>query len=260
MTDDSTRPIVVTGLGRSGTTWMQTLLSQHPRIHIHGQSPNIPWQTLWQWYETLIEQGQWSQSANRQTGYDIPHYAGSLPRQAHELFKQMFHGYFTGNGPETPRWGLKWLRLPYHAKSGSQFEVLWPETLWVVCIRDPFRTVESMKNTFVPDLDVAEWLTMWVRMCEFVTTHDDRRVTLLQLDRLATLDTEQRLGATRDLLHRLGESPTVETDAFTRRWPIIHKVKPDGARSFRLSDAQKNELFQSVRGLQEYAARLGYKS
>lgn len=41
MTDQEASPIIISGLGRSGTTWMQWFLSQHPRIHIHGQLPDM---------------------------------------------------------------------------------------------------------------------------------------------------------------------------------------------------------------------------
>ena len=258
MIDDQERPILVTGLGRSGTTWMQSFLSQHRRIHIHGQSPNISWETVWHWYRTLLNQGEWSQWANRHTALDVPHYAGSDPDRAHAVFKRMFHDYFTGNGSAAPRWGLKWLDLPGRTNAGQQFEQLWPHAHWVVCVRDLFRTIESAKNTFVPQLDIRGTAEAWVHTCQFIATHEPTRVTLVQLDHLAAQPLSQRVGALRQVLYRLGEAPTAETDAFTLAWPVVHKVKPEGERTFRLTADEKVELLRTVPGLKEHIERLGY--
>lgn len=258
MADDSNRPIVITGLGRSGTTWMQTYLSQHARIHIHGQSPNLPWQTLWQWYEALVEQGRWSQWANRHTASDVPHYAGSGPSRTRDLFRRMFREYFTGNGPDKPRWGLKWIDLPAQADSGDQIEQLWPDMFWIVCVRDPFRTIESAKNTFLPDLDQFCRAKAWVRTCEFAVSHASDNLAVVHLDQLDTRAPGERLDSLRELLCRVGEVPTPETDEFVRKWPVVHKVVPDPSRVFRLTDEHRRQLLQRVPGLCKHAVRMGY--
>ena len=258
MTSDQQRPIMVTGLGRSGTTWMQSYLSQHPRIHIHGQTPNIQWDTLWNWYETLDNQGQWSQRANRQLGLDIPHYAGSPADRTREVFKRMLFEYFTGNGPSRERWGLKWIDLTIAPGAARQFEQLWPQAFWVVCIRDPFLMIESAKNTFVPDLNIRGRAEAWVRVCRFAERQDPARLAIIQLDRLAQQTTEQRTGTLRQVLDSLGESPTVETDSFIRQWPVVHKVVPEDRRTFRMSNEARQALLSSVPLLNYYVNKLGY--
>ena len=99
---NSDDPIIVTGTGRSGTTWMQWLLSHHPRIHIHGQLPALPFTVLSEWYEKLVAQGQWAQESNARLSYEIAHYAGSDKERCRDVFREMFRGYMTGFGPEKP--------------------------------------------------------------------------------------------------------------------------------------------------------------
>jgi len=47
-------PFFASGIPRSGTTWMQWSLCQHPQIHIHGQLPMFDWQAGWRWYRQLV--------------------------------------------------------------------------------------------------------------------------------------------------------------------------------------------------------------
>ena len=153
---------------------------------------------------------------------------------------------------------MKWIDLSDGTESGQQFEQLWPETFWIVCVRDPFRTIESVKNTFVPTLNIRGYVNGWVRTCEFIERQDPARLAIIQLDRLAQQTTEQRTGTLRQVLDSLGESPTVETDSFIRQWPVVHKVVPEDRRTFRMSNEARQALLSSVPLLNYYVNKLGY--
>jgi len=251
-------PIIVSGMARSGTTWMQWFLSQHPRIHVHGQPPNLPWNAFWKWYQTLMEHSAWSVKGNRHHGYEIAHYAGSPPERCRAVFKRMFREYLTGHGPDRPRWGLKWLDLCANPKMVGQFESLWPQTCWIVCLRDPFVSLSSQKNTFVPSVDLHKYAAGWVRTCEFVKSYDPRRVVAVQIDKLDKQTPDARQAALECVLACLGEEPSQETEEFLRRWPLVHKVIPDQQRRFVLSDEQKRSLLDEVPQLAACMEEMGY--
>jgi hypothetical protein len=243
-------PIIVSGLARSGTTWMQWFLSQHPRIHIHGQTPNLPWGEWWQWYQRLVLQGQWAERSNSHHGYEIAHYAG--------IFRRAFRDYMTGNGPQKPRWGLKLVNLACSREAVWQVVSFWPEVRWVICIRDPFMTIASTKNTFAPELDLQSRAAAWVEVCKFASTCDAGRLVTVPIDQLDRQSPAQREQALRRVLECVGEGPCDETNQFIREWPRVHKVKPDEQRTFELSQEQKHQLIAEVPELSEWMAKLGY--
>ena len=258
MTKHEGKPIFVTGPNRSGTTWMQWFLSQHPRIRIHGQTPNIPWHFFWNVCQTMVEHGDWARRANLQVGYEIAHYAGSDCQRSREIFCRAFCEYLAGFGRPKPRWGIKWLELCAVPGAAAEVEWLWPETRWIVCIRDPFVTISSTKNTFVPDVDERALAQTWVNTCRFAESHQSRRVVLFQMDRLAGQGEAERLAAIRRVLECVGEEPTEETERFTREWPLVHKVRPDQQRTFTLSEEAKRRLLDDVPLLGFYLEKMGY--
>ena len=251
-------PIMVSGLGRSGTTWMQFLLSVHPRIHIHGQIPNLPWAVTWNWYKTLIRHGDWAQKSNRCFGYTPNHFTGSDSARCAAIFKRMYRDYMTGFGRRAPRWGLKALTYCADAQLVHDFESLWRDTRWVVCIRDPFCSIESAINTFTPNADPIQGAQTWVQVCRFIESHDPRRVVTVQIDVLSRQGREKRRAAIRRVMECIGEEPSLETDEFIRTWQVVHKVKSESARTFKLSDEVKLKMLGEVPDFAAYLEKWGY--
>jgi hypothetical protein len=237
---------------------MQWFLSQHPRIHIGGQSPNIPWHTFWDWFETLLRQADWSTHANAHVGYDIAHYAGSDSERARNEVKRFFRRYMTGHSPPRPRWGLKWIGMVSEPDAVAQFESLWSDTRWIVCIRDPFRTIESAKNTFMPELDVRDYARAWVSTCHFTRSHDPHRVAVVQIDKLAAASPAERHAAMTRVLQCVGEHWCEPFREFITRWPVVHKVCDDSCRSFRLGDQEKQSIVARIPELAYWMNHLGY--
>lgn len=258
MAYDDEAPIIVTGPNRSGTTWMQWFLSQHPRIHIHGQTPNIPWHSFWNVSQTMVEQGDWARRANLQVGYEIAHYAGSDRQRSRDIFCRALREFLSGFGPFKPRWGVKWLDMCAEPGAVDQVEWLWPQTRWIVCIRDPFVTISSTKNTFVPDVDERALAQIWVRTCQFVESHQGDRMALFQMDLLARQTETVRREAIERVLDCVGEEPTEETDRFVSQWPLVHKVRADDERTFVLPDEEKCRLLREVPLLGFYLRKMGY--
>src|SRR4030042_6259654 len=139
----------------------------------------------------------------------------------------MFQDWLTGHGPGKPRWGLKWLEMCSSRETVEQFESLWPQSCWIVCLRNPFVSVSSQQNTCVPGQDLREYALRWVRTCMFVESHDSRRVVAVQIDKLSEETESRRQAAMERVLACAGEAPSAETEAFVKRWPRVHKVRAD---------------------------------
>lgn len=258
--DSMDDPIIVTGLGRSGTTWMQWLLSQHPRIHISGQMPQLPFDVFWELYQKLARQGEWAGGSNRNVGYDIKHYAGSPPDCTRLVVRRLCRDYLTGFDPVKRRWGLKFLGACEDPQAVERIEALWPETRWVVCIRDPFRIIASARNTFVRDADPAVWLKRWIATCKFAESHAPQRVAVVQMDKLESETPQRRHGLLNDVLAMIGEEPDPATEAFIERWPIVHKVMADTRRTWNFTPEMKKKAIDEIPSLKSYLCKMGYTS
>lgn len=249
---DTESPIFVTGVPRSGTTFVQHLLTRHPRITIYGQEPaNVCWGD---WLLTLKVGADSARQSNRELDYEVPHYAGDGDSGAIDRpFLSFIKWYLTGQ-PRTPRWGVKSLtqcRLPV-----EPIRTVWPETRWVVCLRDPFRALESLRSTFDRDHHVSpdEFRDWWVTAAEFASSEPSAR--LLLFDRLPSPETRHREMAA--LFDFLGEDYPAEVRQFVEEWPVVHKVVPDHERADSLTHAERAGLLETHPDLAEWASQLGY--
>lgn len=245
-------PIFVTGMPRSGTTLLQHWLSQHPRIAIYGQEPTA---CAWgEWLQTLLNGVDFTRESNERLEYEVPHYAAPTDRDAVAgRLLDYIKWYLTG-GVSTPRWG---------AKSLTQCRMLpdtilkhWPDTRWIVCIRDPFRSIESLRNTFDPEGTVSLETTRqwWLHAVRFA--HGRPEALPVLADQLTTED--QRQQAAECICQFVGEAVTDEMRQFATDWPVVHKVVADGDRQFRLEETERGELLSVDPDLAQWAERLGY--
>ena len=142
--DRSRSPIFVTGHPRSGTTFLQHLLSTHPNIEIFGQeTADLKWG---EWLRAAVSGVDAAAASNEELGYDVPHYAA--PRGTAAVAKRLLEfveWYLTG-GKQVARWGVK--SLGQCRVAPELVMEVWPDTRWVVCIRNPFHCAESLRNTF----------------------------------------------------------------------------------------------------------------
>lgn len=250
--------IIVSGPPRSGTTFVQWFLSQHPRIHIHGQEPHVSFSEWFGWFDSMIESAKWSVKSNKSKdvkSYQVKHYSGCSPAKCHHIFREMFKNFMTGHGPSKPRWGAKFLWCVSNPKVTVRFEELWPDLKWVVCIRDPFLSFNSQKNTFVKKQDLEEWIERWIGCADFVMNND---CALIQMDKLNYASEEERMTKLNDVLHFIGEGPSRETDSFIKSWPTVHKVRSDKDRKFQVSEKRKREMHSKYPKLLPLMKNLGY--
>jgi len=257
--EEDNSPIIVSGPPRSGTTFMQFFLCNHPNIHIHGQEPNLPWNVTFGWLDKMIKAGKWGKKSNVSTdvrGYPFPHYAGSNEERCELVFRRMMKDFLCGFGPETPRWGGKFLWLCTKKGMAHRIESLWPGTKWIICIRHPFTSFESQKNTFVRDMNLDVWINRWISSVEFLDSHKGKAMCV-QVDRLN--DRRSRKARLNKVLRFIGESPTEETDLFIDNWEVVHKVKKDKDRKFTLGDKRKKDMFDKFDQLLPCMKKLGYR-
>ncbi len=251
---DTSSPIFVTGMPRSGTTLMQHLLSHHPRIVIHGQEPkSVAWG---EWLRILNQGILFAKESNARLTYECPHYAAEAARPQHtsNQFLSLMRDYLTG-GLASPRWGLK--SLTQCRISAALLLKAWPETRWIVCVRHPIRSFESLRNTFDRSaaFTLQELAYGWCKAVLFGMFHP--QATLLQCDQLLTA--RERHHRMAELFRFLNESYPPEVRQFVDQWPIIHKVVADEDRQFRFGDGELEGLGTDCPLLSNLAEKLNYR-
>lgn len=256
-------PIIVTGPPRSGTTWMQFFLCTHPNIYIHGQEPKLPWSESLKWLNRMIEAGEWGhKSNNSQTvkDYLIPHYSGSSKERCMLIWRKMIYEFISGYGNNRSgqtRWGHKALWL-CAKKEAKELEKVWNDAKWIVCLRDPFISFESQKNTFVKDQNLEQWIDLWIKSYKFYKNNQNS--FLFQIDKLSQKSHQEKKDLIDSLLNFLGEPRSVETDKFISEWKVVHKACSDDKRKFKLGEKRRKEMFEKYSELKEFMEELGYKN
>lgn len=247
-------PIFVTGMPRSGTTLFQHFLSCHPLITIHGQEPlNLIWG---EWLDTVVRGAAFATESNAALDYAEPHYAGAVdPDRAATLFLEFVRGALCADR-DSSRWGVK--SLTQCRVCPEPILRVWPDTRWIVCVRHPFRSIESLRNTFDPEgvnsLDVlCGW---WSDAVAFALARPQAKLVLV--DRLQTPESRRRMTA--EVFAFLGEEPTSEVWRFVDDWPVIHKAVSDEQRKFALSEHQRSALMASNPQFAALIDSLGYLS
>ena len=261
-------PIIVSGLPRSGTTWMQWFLSQHPRIHIHGQEPRglnndkqivgMSWNILLDFYEKMIDGSQWAEQSNATPelrNYQIPHYAGTSSLNCKKIFAKMTEDFLCGFAPRKPRWGVKSLFLNCKQKSIDTINSIWQDTKWIICTRDPFVSFESQRNTFVENQDLNDWVQQWIACVKNIKKNQFYHV---QIDKLGENSMDRQRTLRRALVY-VEEESTKETEDFIEKFPIIHKVKPDKLREYKLPPKDRTEMLNKYGDLGSLMQEIGYE-
>jgi hypothetical protein len=188
-------------------------------------------------------------------GYQCPHYAAESadPQKTSAQFLSFIRDYLT-NGLASSRWGLK--SLFQCRVTASLILNVWPETRWVVCIRDPIRSFESLRNTFDQNANYSliKLAHEWCKAVLFGLFHPN--ATLVRFDQLGTAD-ERHLRIA-ELFEFLEEGYWPEVREFVDQWPIIHKVVPDENRQFRFNSLEQEQLLTDCPLLSRLAQKLNY--
>lgn len=227
--------IVVTGPGRSGTTFIQHALCAHPRIWIHGQA-TFPFSESLTWLNRLTACAKSAVAENERLGYAVPHFAGSPPEQTRRHFADMLTRYWTGFGEQREQWGIKAPWLGFNETERNALLLLWPEARFICCIRHPATTYQSLVSTFHPKMEVRDFAKRWTAAARFASRH---AVAICRVDQWDELPTEDRKARFAETLAALGEQPTPETDVFIEAWPRVHKVTENEERKAVACDMRR---------------------
>ncbi|GAB5440068.1 MAG: hypothetical protein Fues2KO_04170 [Fuerstiella sp.] len=232
---------------------MQHLLTSHPDVTIFGQEP-----PCFTWGDVLLSgvRGvEFAEESNQTLAYDVPHY--TAPPEQRDVAEKLFFAfrwYLTG-GRNVNRWGVK--SLTQCRIAADVLYEFWPETKWIVAIRDPFKNLVSLRNTFDPELRVsAETLaTWWVDAVSFAYTHP--AALPVHVDRLSTQS--QRHCFAEELLRFIDVESCPDVLGFVDEWPVIHKVISDDKRRYILDPDDREQMLSNP----EFGAwleRLGYEN
>lgn len=286
---DIPSPIIVTGLARSGTTLVQHILSKHPYIEIAGQT-NFRMALMAERYKLLMSANESSGKENERLGYECPHYMYHEPERIHEFYKQYVYSMWRpraeGDYAYTEHlsqihWGFKHPWLSCNEKEREIVDILFHDTRWVICLRDPFKTWESIVNGPHPEFALDLILERWVKTCEFAEQRNAPVFTIDRLSQLPPINIPFRIRLFMELFEDLGLQNTLtdrqknEVQDYIAEWPNIHRSRPGlfetGKKSFTGDPNTKNEnsphavspevrqrAIESNPKLKSYMAKYGY--
>jgi hypothetical protein len=210
----------------------------------------------------MVEAGKWGKKSNETPEnrvYPFPHYAGSSPEHCKEIWARMVEDFLCGYATPKPRWGQKCLWVSAKQEVVKTIMDVWPDTRWIVCVRHPFVSYESQRNTFVKDQDLVEWVRKWINSVRFAEENPDI-ACMFQIDNISKEPLEFRKTVLNKILNdHLGEPSTPETEAFLDKWEIVHKVKSDSERPFKMPEEKKKEILKKFPELRVYMEKLKYE-
>jgi len=247
---DKASPIFVAGVPRSANTWMQVALSKHPRIHITGHPPQTVTPELRGFHTRRVEAGRLAGQWNKERAED--HFAGADRETCARAFAEYLRSVWTGYADQVkPRWGLKIL----WPKDIDLFTELWPAARWIVCVRHPWRVIESHKNTLSTKATPDQIARNWVRSIRFGL--DSPAAMIWQIDRTFP---ESRVAKMVDLLRFVGE-PLDATESpilqFAAEAPVVHKRTHKERGTWEIDNNTRARLL-GIDGIPETAKQMGY--
>jgi len=242
--------IIVTGTGRSGTTWMQWYLSQHPDIQIHGQDPpELTLEKLHSTLETVLHATRTATTKNQDPSikhYQAPHYAGTTVQAAHAATLNLAETVLFGPAHRKLRNGLKALDA-HSQKRTAAIKAFWPTAKFVTCIRHPRTSYESARNTFCPNLNLDAYLQAWTHQ----VVEGELKGVLYVVDH-ANTNPEQ----TAKLVEHLETEEHTLMTAFRQAGRVVHRVIPHEKRTFCLKDETWSEALERAPVVRDYIQRL----
>jgi len=204
-------PIIVSGPGRSGTTFTAALLQHHEDLRVLTQVPVLMDAWLLMWRECMDS----ARIHGRRKRYDC---CGVRSYEvARDLWCDSLLRFLNDGKRVRKRWGVKWLWLVSNSEWTELLSIVWPNIRWVVCIRDPVATYESSCSTFVHQdkLPWSEFCRRWILAEQFART---QATFVVQMDKI---DESQREATVRAMLDSLDLSRTKRVAQFVHKWPAI---------------------------------------
>lgn len=245
-------PILIAGPPRSGNTWMQHALDLHPLLAIRGHFPRLTGDDLQNWLEKLLAAGELAARWNESLAYQVPHFAGASEQTTLEAFRGMLRQLWIGDlGRRPARWGasIKW-------EPPAMWKRLWPAARFVICLRDPFKALESATNNFTSPVGPRAFLERWVAAAKFGLAGE--RATCWLTDQVAGWTRQERREAMAILLEWLELPEDAAVLKFAADYPRIHGLKPRAEYQFTVTAQQRANYLERVPELRATMARLMY--
>lgn len=240
MRDKYDQPIFILSLPRSGSTWLQHALNQHEDIYIGGQ---FPWHggNFKLVFDTVLTMRNASHAPSPR--YKSCEYSGCTKAYFDSAATTFLRDVLVGqdSAGRCRSWGLKTLLV-----RRTMLGVLWPQARIVVCTRDPIKIIESMMNTFVPNVKAHNVMSAFVELADEASKSGAF---------LWHTDCDHKEEQMSQLLSFLGEAQSDLCLSFARENRVVHKVKPDHERNKKLTAKQRESLMR-VQGVEEAFKRL----
>lgn len=152
-----TQPLFVTscGPGRCGTTRMQLALSMLNGVKIAGQPTTLPLSVLRSTYEQMVSAGAAGMESNAGKGYQ--HHIGLNSAECLECVRGFAESVWF-RGLLGSRVGAK---LNGVCVNDDLLNRLWPCAHYIVCVRDPWSTWVSLRNSYSPLIQWVEFSETW---------------------------------------------------------------------------------------------------
>lgn len=217
-------PIMVSGYGRSGTTWMQNFLSLHSDIKIYGQQrPALThWHDL---YKNIAEWADQNEKSNSEVKTGImPHYAGMNKATFKKEFSKFFINYFTSLGHvKSKYWGFKALNICSYRLMVDFINEICGGSKWIVCIRNPVVAYSSHARNFPDSLNTFErMIDTWYNVAK--AGYDNPDMLLIDVVGIASNTLEQRMMKFDFLWEFLNIEPVDANIEAVRAYEKIHHI------------------------------------
>lgn len=133
------KTVFIVGSGRSGTTWLQTLLAQHPQI------ASAPETDLFAGYLALLEQ-RWQFELERRKKYRLTTGLSNIigERGFHDFMFQLSYGVLEGILRTKPGAIIVLEKTPHNARYASLILQVLPQSIFIHLVRDPRAVCASM--------------------------------------------------------------------------------------------------------------------
>jgi hypothetical protein len=129
--------VFVVGSPRSGTTWLQMLLLQHPEI-VSVQETHV----FSEWIGPLLERTSVDREAGRVVGLSALLDADQIDDMGRRMFDAVVERAVQGHGSPT----VFVEKTPGHVQYGAAIRRLYPDARVLVVVRDPRAVVASITN------------------------------------------------------------------------------------------------------------------
>lgn len=208
-----TRPIIICGYSRTGTTFLQTLLNCHPEIHLSTECQ------LRAISATPLLCAQIARLHRR----EHEQWRGLSPDEARVAMLRAVWYYSEPDGLLARRYGNK---TPGNERHFQFFESVFRciPPLYIYMVRDPADVLASFKR-----MPWGRDEPLWLLIARFEASlfcmrrfrrRNQARLLTVSIDRATTMDGKRAL--VEEVFRIIGEEPTPEVWRFVDQWPIVN--------------------------------------